>query len=127
MIAFSCRIQGLNNRLIHFLDANTELLESVLQQQLPGHDGDAANFRARLGLLLFRTVAEVDETKLDGTRPLHFTGEQDMSFYPFIFDHKNYQLRGQADYAVWYGRGRDIDSNLVVIERAKGGSPGEPT
>jgi hypothetical protein len=54
--------------------------------------------------------------EIEGSRTLRIATEQPMSFQPFRYLDEDYLLQGKADYALWYGRKRDIDANLVVWE-----------
>ncbi|KAJ5980491.1 Restriction endonuclease type I HsdR N-terminal [Penicillium waksmanii] len=80
---------------------------------------DEPCLRASLNALIWAINSTVQEMNPEGSRSLSIKLEQSMSYYPYRHDGENYRLQGRADYALWYGRRRDIDTNLIIWE-AKG-------
>lgn len=116
------QIQDFYILLIDFLGKYVNRMQSVFQQQFQRSDHEAC-FRTHLDALLVAAVSNVNDTKPQDTRSLQISFDQPMSFYPFSVDHKHHKLHGQVDYVLWYGRKRDIDTNLVISIAKGGNSP----
>ncbi|KAJ5995350.1 hypothetical protein N7481_002327 [Penicillium waksmanii] len=99
--------------------------KDIFQQQF--NKINEASFHVRLDTLLLGVITAVKDMEIPGSRSLRVSTEQPMSFQPFRYMDEDYRLQGIADYALWYGRKRDIDTNLVVLEaKANSDSAGIP-
>lgn len=95
-------------------------------QSFEANIDDEPCLRASLNALIYAINSTVQEMNPEGSRSLSIKPEQSMSYYPYRYDGEDYRLRGRADYALWYGRRRDIDTNLIIWEaKGKAGTNGE--
>lgn len=121
----------LDSRTVHPANSfSGKIIESISDMFQPQSSevniDDEACLRASLNALIWAINSTVQEMNPEGSRSLYIKPEQSMTYYPYRYDGENYRLQGRADYALWYGRRRDIDTNLIIWEaRGKSGTNGE--